>query len=272
LFCYIVSQLVGSTLALAYLPAESVHLLGLSPLLKLASRYVAPLGSSSLIFNFLFAWRKLSWPKSGHPDSDAVLVKTKITQLDILGGFVIIAGVVGVIVSLFYLARLSVSSRNASQVSGNHKSSEADDIEARLSHPVLQELWAKPAWIAYFVILELLTLSVYWLAHIFQSVWDERESLEEENAELNPEERYGLRSRRNEKPEGFWPLVWSKQRVAREWVKGWIARWTEQKPDQTVRKLLGFLWAFEAGILSGQTLIFGKSVCVFRCRLGVFCG
>jgi hypothetical protein len=56
LFFYIVSQLVGSTLALAYLRAEFV----LDPSLDddlMRRRYVAPLGSSSLIFNFVFAWR-----------------------------------------------------------------------------------------------------------------------------------------------------------------------------------------------------------------------
>jgi len=49
---YILSQLIGSTLALEYLRAE----------------YVAPLGSSSLIFNFLFA---------------SLLIGTPVTNTDI---------------------------------------------------------------------------------------------------------------------------------------------------------------------------------------------
>lgn len=59
MFSYIVSQLVGSTLALEYLRSE----------------YVAPLGSSSLIFNFLWAW---------------LLVHQKISRRDVLGTLLII--------------------------------------------------------------------------------------------------------------------------------------------------------------------------------------
>ena len=55
---YILSQLVGSTLALEYMRAE----------------YVAPLGSTSLVFNFLFA---------------KLLVGTSISRLDIAGTLVI---------------------------------------------------------------------------------------------------------------------------------------------------------------------------------------
>ncbi|WAQ81131.1 hypothetical protein PtA15_1A470 [Puccinia triticina] len=63
---YILSQVLGSTLALQYMRSE----------------YVAPLGSASLIFNFLFA----RW-----------LLGTKITTLDAVGTLVVILGVVGVI-------------------------------------------------------------------------------------------------------------------------------------------------------------------------------
>lgn len=59
MFSYIISQLVGSTLALEFLRSE----------------YVAPLGSSSLIFNFLFA---------------RILVHTKISRTDVIGTFLII--------------------------------------------------------------------------------------------------------------------------------------------------------------------------------------
>jgi hypothetical protein len=172
-----------------------------------------------------------------------VLVKTKITRLDIIGTVVIIAGVVGVIVS------------------GNHRSVESDDVEARLDLHVLQELWAKPAWIGYFVFLECLTILVFWVSHVVQSVWNDREATEEDGADLSPEERYGRRSQRNEKPHGFWARTWAQQNVARDFVKSRVASWADRKPDLTIRRLLGFLWACEAGILAGQTLIFGKSLC-----------
>lgn len=209
LLAYVVSQLVGSSLALEYLRSE----------------YVAPLSASSLIFNFLFAY---------------LLVKTPITRLDLLGTSVIVAGVIGVIVA------------------GNHRSATSDDVEARLDLNVLKSLWAKPAWIAYFAVMELLTVVLYWLASIAQKVWDEREELEE--AERNPEERYGLNPRAA--PEGFWASVKARQKTAAEFLRRHMARWAETKPDPSVKKALGFLWAVNAGILSGQTLIFGKSVCV----------
>ena len=60
------SQLIGSTLALRYLRAE----------------YVAPLGSTSLIFNFIFA---------------SMLVGTPVTATDIYGTVIVILGVVGIV-------------------------------------------------------------------------------------------------------------------------------------------------------------------------------
>ncbi|KAH7913135.1 hypothetical protein BJ138DRAFT_1146655 [Hygrophoropsis aurantiaca] len=63
---YILSQLIGSTLALDYMRAE----------------YVAPLGSTSLIFNFLFA---------------RFLVGTPVTQTDIYGTIIVVLGVIGIV-------------------------------------------------------------------------------------------------------------------------------------------------------------------------------
>ncbi|KIY50320.1 hypothetical protein FISHEDRAFT_25614, partial [Fistulina hepatica ATCC 64428] len=66
MFLYILSQLMGSTLALEYMRAE----------------YVAPLGSTSLVFNFLFA---------------RFLVGTPITSTDLYGAVTIALGVVGIV-------------------------------------------------------------------------------------------------------------------------------------------------------------------------------
>lgn len=63
---YVLSQLIGSTLALDYMRAE----------------YVAPLGSTSLIFNFLFA---------------RFLVGTPVTKTDIHGTIVVVLGVIGIV-------------------------------------------------------------------------------------------------------------------------------------------------------------------------------
>ncbi|KAH7108271.1 hypothetical protein BKA62DRAFT_681699 [Auriculariales sp. MPI-PUGE-AT-0066] len=95
---YILSQLIGSTLALEYMRAE----------------YVAPLGSSSLVFNFLFAYLTLG---------------TQITRNDILGTCVVVVGVVGIV--LF----------------GGWNSGLASDMN--LSR--LISLWSRLGWLLYFI-------------------------------------------------------------------------------------------------------------------------
>ncbi|KAF0448600.1 hypothetical protein F8M41_002636 [Gigaspora margarita] len=66
LYLYILSQVVGSTIALNFLKPQ----------------WVAPLGSVSLIFNFVFA---------------RILVKTKITKQDLWGTLVIVISVIWVV-------------------------------------------------------------------------------------------------------------------------------------------------------------------------------
>jgi drug/metabolite transporter (DMT)-like permease len=105
---YIASQVLGSTIALQYLRAE----------------YVAPLGSSSLIFNFVFAY---------------LLVGTQITRQDIFGTLVIVLGVVGVV--LF----------------GNNRAETEFDTE-NLTLALLKELWGRKQWIIYFILGEIITL------------------------------------------------------------------------------------------------------------------
>ncbi|EIN11788.1 hypothetical protein PUNSTDRAFT_119034 [Punctularia strigosozonata HHB-11173 SS5] len=94
---YILSQLIGSTLALEYMRAE----------------YVAPLGATSLIFNFLFA---------------RFLVGTPVTNNDIYGTIIVILGVIGIV------AFGSINSGLAQET----------DIH-RLAY-----LWSRGNWLAYF--------------------------------------------------------------------------------------------------------------------------
>ncbi|KAF8325224.1 uncharacterized protein EI90DRAFT_3073443 [Cantharellus anzutake] len=97
---YIMSQLIGSSLALDYMRAE----------------YVAPLGSSSLIFNFLFA---------------SALIGTPITIMDIYGTAVVILGVIGIVAF------------------GSINSGLKEDFSLGL----LAHLWARPGWIGYFLLM-----------------------------------------------------------------------------------------------------------------------
>ena len=108
-FSFSLSQLVGSTLALEFMRAE----------------YVAPLGSTSLIFNFLFA---------------SILIGTPVTSTDIYGTIIIVFGVIGIV--LF----------------GSINSGLENDMDiVRLS-----SLWSRLGWLAFFVFMSL-SLSVLYI-------------------------------------------------------------------------------------------------------------
>lgn len=120
---YIASQVFGSPLALRYLRPD----------------WVAPLGSSSLVFNFLFAY----W-----------LVGTPVTTSDLRGTAVIILGVILIIVFS----------------SINH------GLQQSLSIERLNSLWSRPAWLAYFIMVVLFTASAYIVSLLLQSLLASRAS------------------------------------------------------------------------------------------------
>ncbi|PBK74449.1 hypothetical protein ARMSODRAFT_952094 [Armillaria solidipes] len=97
---YILSQLIGSTLALEYMRAE----------------YVAPLGSTSLVFNFLFA---------------RFLVGTPVTSTDIYGTIVVVIGVIGIV------AFGSINSGLATETDVEH----------------LTQLWRRGGWLGFFFVM-----------------------------------------------------------------------------------------------------------------------
>ncbi|BGP25889.1 hypothetical protein JCM10295v2_004830 [Rhodotorula toruloides] len=222
---YIASQVVGSTLALEYLRAE----------------YVAPLGSTSLIFNFIFAY---------------LLVSTPVTRLDILGTVVIILGVVGVVV-----------------FSNIRKETPAIDAESNLSLSLLKTIWGRGDWVAYLVMLEVATISLWWLSRIVfevcqARVLDERGDADRDEADLtamvgggggrrvaNPYEGEGWVGRVKSWRDG-WHIAQGKARTV---VKRAVQRWSEPRPDASIRQLSAFSWAVTSGLLSGQTLILAKS-------------
>ncbi|CAG8654553.1 25258_t:CDS:2 [Dentiscutata erythropus] len=107
LYLYILSQVVGSTIALNFLQPQ----------------WVAPLGSVSLIFNFIFA---------------RVLVGTKITKQDLWGTLVIVISVIWVV-----------------GFGGINQANDDLDIER------LKELMLRPLFVIYFSILNLITFSLF---------------------------------------------------------------------------------------------------------------
>ncbi|PLW23342.1 hypothetical protein PCANC_20185 [Puccinia coronata f. sp. avenae] len=214
---YILSQVLGSTLALQYMRSE----------------YVAPLGSASLIFNFLFA----RW-----------LLGTQITTLDALGTLVVILGVVGVIGF------------------GNIRQAGIDE-EANMSLSTLKALWARPAWIIHLIALEIITSLVLWLANIGYEIIEEKRTFEtsrisrdEEDTDVEMVLRRGggRKSQSGLLARTLLPIL-SLQQKFRTWLKNSIERWSSSRADQSMMKLDGLLWGCSAGLLAGQTLIFAKS-------------
>ncbi|RPD63628.1 hypothetical protein L227DRAFT_542524 [Lentinus tigrinus ALCF2SS1-6] len=121
---YILSQLIGSTLALEYMRAE----------------YVAPLGSTSLIFNFLFA---------------KFLVNTPVTKYDIYGTIIVIIGVIGIV------AFGSINSGLGTETDASH----------------LTELWSRGNWLAYFFFMAFALILLYSFAAQLDQVLTARSDL-----------------------------------------------------------------------------------------------
>ncbi|CAG8462524.1 12377_t:CDS:2 [Acaulospora morrowiae] len=108
LYLYIASQLIGSTIALNFLKAQ----------------WVAPLGSISLIFNFIFA---------------RMFVGTRITRRDIIGTFVVIISVIWIVIF------------------GGIDTDGDDD----LTLGKLKSLMIRPLFIVYFSFLNILTFGLF---------------------------------------------------------------------------------------------------------------
>ncbi|BEJ14484.1 hypothetical protein CspHIS471_0402510 [Cutaneotrichosporon sp. HIS471] len=120
---YIASQLFGSPLALRYLRPD----------------WVAPLGASSLVFNFLFAY----W-----------LVGTPVTQSDIRGTLFIVLGVILIVIFS----------------SINH------GLKQELTVDELSALWSRGSWLSYFFVLIFATWVVYLVGDLLHKVAKRRAS------------------------------------------------------------------------------------------------
>lgn len=124
---YILSQLIGSTLALDYMRAE----------------YVAPLGSTSLIFNFLFA---------------RFLIGTPVTQTDIYGTMTVVLGVIGIV------AFGAVNSGLSTETDVNH----------------LTALWRRGGWLGFFLCMSIALILVLIFTNSLDDVLAARSDLDSE--------------------------------------------------------------------------------------------
>lgn len=219
------SQLVGSTLALQYLRAE----------------YVAPLGSTSLIFNCGFA-HFLTGASIARQDVLYVAARSYVADTA-SGTALVIVGVIGVI---------ALSNLRDRTILPNY-----DD---NLSLGVLHSLWQRPAWIAYIVIFTVATLVLWWLSGIADDVLRERQTIErdepvDELASYGASRRAALRA-----AHGAIASARRLQQRFRRLLTGRLESWTASKPDIVLQRTAGIMHAVTGGLLSGQTITYAKSV------------
>ncbi|KAF5380563.1 hypothetical protein D9615_004481 [Tricholomella constricta] len=218
---------------------------------QLIGKYVAPLGSTSLVFNFLFA---------------RFLVGTPVTSTDIYGTVIVILGVIGIV------AFGSINSGLSSKTDVTH----------------ITYLWRRGGWLSFFFCMAgaLLTLLVF--AERLDGVLTSRGDL---SAVPTPTETPlssrtelsggGGRIRAGSdtglgtgKGKGRW---WRRiKSVARSilsgirrirstwrslmlWITGWLEVWTAPQDDKQVAWTLGIGWACCGGGLAGMCLVFAKA-------------
>ncbi|WWD15965.1 hypothetical protein CI109_100389 [Kwoniella shandongensis] len=202
---YIASQVFGSPLALRYLRPD----------------WVAPLGSSSLVFNFLFA----RW-----------LVGTPVTPTDIRGTAVIIVGVILIIVFS----------------SINHGLIQSLDITR------LNSLWTRGSWIAYFIFIILFTSFVYLLSNLLAAFLASRASfspLPSPSLELPTS-----RPKSPNAIKGFFQKIGRGQKKIESIALRRMESMFQRTDDARLIWLQGIGWAVTGGSLAGLCLVFTKAV------------
>ncbi|KXN85382.1 hypothetical protein AN958_11482 [Leucoagaricus sp. SymC.cos] len=215
---YILSQLIGSTLALEYMRAALIE-------------YVAPLGSSSLIFNFLFA---------------RFLVGTPVTSNDIYvlqGTIVVILGVIGIV---------AFGSIN------NGLAAETDVVH-------LTYLWRRAGWLGYFFVMSF----ALGLLLIFTSCLDVILTARGDVQALPFSGINSSRQKHSQNGTLLKRLGKAGQVIA--WLRDtWdslngrvmelLEVWSAPKDDKQVAWTLGIGWACCGGGLAGGTLVFAKAI------------
>ncbi|KAF5393269.1 hypothetical protein D9757_000629 [Collybiopsis confluens] len=204
---YILSQLIGSTLALEYMRAE----------------YVAPLGSTSLVFNFLFA---------------RFLVGTPVTSTDIYGTIVVVLGVIGIV------AFGSINSGFAPDTDVNH----------------LTYLWRRGGWLAFFFLMSGALFLVFLCTSKLDAILAARSHMNAAPSSASqPMNTSSTKNRQSNvlvavarRIQMIWAFVSTK-------LGDWIEKWNEPKDDKTIAWTLGIAWAAVGGALAGGTLVFAKA-------------
>ncbi|TFK44773.1 hypothetical protein BDQ12DRAFT_621156 [Crucibulum laeve] len=215
---YILSQLIGSTLALEYMRAE----------------YVAPLGSSSLVFNFLFA---------------RFLVGTPVTSTDIYGTIVVVLGVIGIV------AFGSINSGFTSETDVAH----------------VTALWRRGGWLGFFFVMSFTLIFLLIFTSRLDAILAARAELEavplsatglRTPLQANTPGVLGAGGRTRNR---FGKVGQMLGLVASGWtnflglVTDLLETWVAPKDDKTIAWTLGIGWACCGGGLAGGCLVFAKA-------------
>ncbi|EAU91775.2 hypothetical protein CC1G_04543 [Coprinopsis cinerea okayama7 len=207
---YILSQLIGSTLALEYMRAE----------------YVAPLGSSSLVFNFLFA---------------RFLVGTPVTKSDIWGTIVVVLGVIGIV------AFGSINSGLSQETDAAH----------------LTELWRRGGWLGYFFFMGGALYLVLVFTSCLDAVLAARGDLNNTRPATGQRPTFGSAPAKRlgfvGKVVGFFKTVKAMWDWGMSWIMDWVEHWAGPKDDKQIAWTLGIGWACCGGGLAGGCLVFAKA-------------
>jgi hypothetical protein len=205
---YILSQLIGSTLALEYMRAE----------------YVAPLGSTSLVFNFLFA---------------RFLVGTPVTSTDIYGTIVVVLGVIGIV------AFGSINSGLAAETDVDH----------------LTYLWRRGGWLAFFFFMSFALLLLLISTSKLDAILATRSEITTVPLSAARVDSTNSSSRRGK--ENILFLIARNVKMAGIFTMtklgDWIERWNAPRDDKTIAWTLGISWGCCGGGLAGGTLVFAKA-------------
>lgn len=184
------------------------------------AEYVAPLGSTSLIFNFLFA---------------NVLIGTPVTSTDIYGTIIIVFGVIGIV--LF----------------GSINSGLSNDMDITR----LNRLWGRAGWLSFFILMSLMLCILYiWVSQL-DTILATRADLAAVPFSGENGSRQQGRSRTG--PLSFIAALHVKYKSALTWVYNKLEHWTSAHSDKQIAWTLGIGWACCGGGLAGGCLVFAKA-------------
>lgn len=184
------------------------------------AEYVAPLGSTSLIFNFLFA---------------SVLIGTPVTSTDIYGTIIIVFGVIGIV--LF----------------GSINSGLSSDMNVTR----LNRLWGRGGWLSFFFIMTAALVIVYiWVSQL-DAILANRADIT--SVPFSGERGSRQQGRSRTGPMLYIATLHAKYTGILEWLYDKLERWTSTHSDKQIAWTLGIGWACCGGGLAGGTLVFAKA-------------